>query len=107
MVSGCTGRSCNDAAALGVVVFVADRVTGQDVCSATVTVTDGAYAETLQMRSGGDGHTCEYVGATERPGTYTVSVTAAGYQPAQEDNAVAQAGTCHVQTATVTTTLAH
>jgi hypothetical protein len=106
LLPACSGGSCNANAASGVVVFVVDATTGQDVCSATVTITDGAYAETLQSRPSDNGHTCEYDGASERPGTYTVSGAAAGYQPTQQDNVVARAGACHVETATVTIALA-
>ena len=107
LLSGCTSGGCNDAGAYGVVAFVVDGATGERVCSAFVSISDGAYTETLHMGAGGDGHACAYCGAIERPGTYALGVTAAGYQPAQQDNIVAGAGRCHVQTATVTVRLTH
>jgi hypothetical protein len=42
LLPACSEPSCNLAARNGVVVFVVDGTTGQDVCSATVTITDGA-----------------------------------------------------------------
>jgi hypothetical protein len=55
----------------------------------------------------GTSDACDYAGASERPGTYSFSVSAAGYQPARQDDVVAAPGTRNVQTATVTIPLAH
>jgi M61 glycyl aminopeptidase/Peptidase M61 N-terminal domain len=45
-------------------------------------------------------------GAAERPGTYSVVVTAAGYQPWAESGLVVKKGECHVEAVARTATLA-
>jgi hypothetical protein len=107
---GCSHGGCDDYAAPGVDVEVVDGRTGQDICAASVTLTDGSYVEIVSAIGTGLSDagtaTCLYPGAFERPGTYDVGVSAAGYQPSGQDGVVAGAGTCHVQTAHVTIQLA-
>ena len=76
----------------GVVVQVTDATTSQAVTDATVTLTEGAYTETLIGSNG------SYSGAEERPGTYTLTVTADGYQTATVTNLVVTADRCNVIT---------
>lgn len=76
----------------GVVVQVTDANTGQAVSDATVTLTEGNYSETLM------GYEGTYQGADERPGTYTLTVSADGYVTATVDNLVVTADVCHVIT---------
>src|SRR5688572_23654555 len=65
--------SCTDLFAYGLTVIVTDSTTGERICDATVTVTDGAFAETLEPPL--QSETCAYVGAGERAGTYRVEAT--------------------------------
>lgn len=46
------------------------------ICDATVSATDGNYAETLTPF--GDGGTCQYFGAYDRSGTYAIEASSAG-----------------------------
>jgi hypothetical protein len=70
------------------------------VCDATVTATDGSYSETLRRNSD-----CSYNGATERPGTYSVTATA-GSATATVTGVRVGGDPCHVSTETVTIDLA-
>ncbi len=72
---GASGVVCTTIAEAGLSVRVSDARTGSAVCDATVTATEAGYSETLLPLD------CRYLGAYERPGTYVVSVTAAGFVP--------------------------
>ena len=63
---------CTAIAAAGLSVGVTNEQTGQAICDATVTATEGGYGETLFPNG------CRYVGAWERPGTYRVRAEAPG-----------------------------
>jgi hypothetical protein len=87
------GCGCSASASPGLDVFVVDKATGADICDATVTATDGTYVEMLyveklQTSHGALGHTCDYLGAWGRLGTYSVRVNETKYQPSREDNVV-------------------
>lgn len=64
---------CPAVATAGLTVEVSNAVTGQAVCDAGVTATDGSYTERLVQAS------CTYVGAFERPGSYQVRAERAGF----------------------------
>jgi hypothetical protein len=64
-------------ATAGLTVTVTNAGNSQPICDATVTATDGAYSETLQVFG------CTYVGAYERPGTYVVRAVREGFAPAE------------------------
>jgi hypothetical protein len=92
--SGCIG--CTGEAYPGLRVFVLDGAGGAEVCDATVTVTDGAYAEVLKTYGPGVSP-CFYFGAYERPGAYTIEATFDG-RTATTPNVHVNERTCHVDT---------
>jgi hypothetical protein len=67
--------ACLAYAAAGLSVEVTNAATAQPICDATVTARQGSYSERLFVTS------CSFVGAYERPGTYVVSVSSAGFVP--------------------------
>jgi hypothetical protein len=103
IVPGC-GCSGGGAALPGLRVTVLDEQAGTTACLNTVVVArDGAYEDVLiQIETGPE--SCAFVGANERPGTYTVEVNQSGRIVTVEDVRVAN-GPCHVQTTTLTATL--
>jgi hypothetical protein len=102
-VPGC-GCSGGGAALPGLRVTVLDEQAGTTACLNTVVVArDGAYEATLiKVDTGAE--SCAYVGANERPGTYTVEVNQSGRIVTIENVRVAD-GPCHVETTHVTATL--
>lgn len=102
-VPGC-GCSGGGAALPGLEVTVLDNQAGTTACLNTVVVArDGAYEETLIKVDRG-AESCAYVGANERPGTYTVEVNQSG-RIVVTDNVRVADGPCHVETTKVTATL--
>jgi hypothetical protein len=79
--AGCTGErepvACAAYAAAGLGVSVTHADTGQPLCDASVTASDGAYSEKLTEVA------CTYTGAYERPGSYVVRATRPGFAPAE------------------------
>ena len=67
--------ACAAYATAGLGVAVTHSETGQPICDATVTATDGTYAEKLI------GVSCTFTGAYERPGTYVVQASRDGFLP--------------------------
>jgi len=97
-LSGCLMEtSCTTIYAYGVSATVRDTRTGAPLTNATLVLVDGAYRET--MTSFGQPGT--YAGAGEREGTYTLTVTAQGYQPASR-TIVVTGDECHVNGQAVT-----
>jgi hypothetical protein len=102
-VPGC-GCSGGGAALPGLEVTVLDSPGGPTACLNTlVTAREGAYEDTLRKIDTASG-SCAFVGAYERPGTYTVEVNQSGRIVTLEDVRVGD-GQCHVQTTKVTATL--
>jgi hypothetical protein len=103
IVPGC-GCSGGGAALPGLEVTVLDNQAGTTACLNTAVVArDGAYEEALiKVDTGAE--SCAYVGAYERPGTYTVEVNQSGRIVTLENVRVAD-GQCHVQKTKVTATL--
>jgi len=66
-------QACTALAAVGLTVDVTDAATGQPLCEAKLTATEGGYAEELSRVA------CSYIGAVERPGTYVVRAEAPGF----------------------------
>ncbi len=64
---------CTAIAAAGLSVGVSNEQTGEPLCDATVTATEGDYRETLLANG------CRSSGAWERPGTYLVRAQAPGF----------------------------
>ena len=101
-LAGCgdhhTPTACPAYAAAGLGVTVSNASTGQPICDATVTATEGAYSEQLA------GVGCRFACAFERPGTYVVRATSQGFAPNEVAavHVVMGAGDCpHVQEALV------
>ena len=95
-------HACDAMARAGLTVSVTNAATGQPICHATVTATEGAYSERL-MAVG-----CSFSGAYERPGTYVIRATAAGFQPKESGTirVVMGGGECpHVDQVRVTISL--
>src|SRR5512147_3093745 len=68
--------ACAAYAAAGLGVTVQNAATGQPICDAVVTATDGSHSEQL-FETG-----CTFSGAYERPGTYMILAARDGFRPA-------------------------
>jgi len=82
-------------------VAVQDLVTRASL-PALVVATDGGYRAVLMPSPGvpGSAGPGSYFGAAERSGTYTITVSATGYEPWTRENVVVTRGAdCHVQQA--------
>jgi hypothetical protein len=79
--AGCTEErepvACAAYAAAGLGVSVTRADTGQPLCDASVTASEGAYSEKLTEVA------CTYTGAYERPGSYVIRATRPGFAPAE------------------------
>jgi carboxypeptidase family protein len=87
-------RFCTAVAVDALTVIVTDAATGQRICDATVTATDGAFSAELRLFE--LGQDCSYSGPTERPGRYDVRVTRAGYEAVVRPDVTVTADECHV-----------
>jgi hypothetical protein len=91
--AGCsliTSSDCVSIGLYGIQLSVVDKRTNQIPNGTVVTVTDGDYRETLWLNGR------VYLGAGERPGSYSVIVEAPGYARWTRDNVrVARAGRCN------------
>lgn len=85
------GRVCTDLFAYGVSAQVTDAVTGQPITNATLTLRDGDYTEVMQAFPTGD-----FVGAGERPGTYTLTIDVPGATSDTVTGIVVRSDECHV-----------
>jgi hypothetical protein len=85
------GVACTAIYVYGLSATVTDALTGASIDNATVTITDGAYQETMESFPGGG-----FVGAGERAGTYTLTASAPGFQTKIQDNIVVTGDVCHV-----------
>jgi hypothetical protein len=86
--------ACAAFAAAGLSVSVTSGATGQAMCDASVTASEGSYSE--QLFEGA----CRFAGAVERPGTYVVRAERRGFVPKEvrDVRVVMGAGPCpHVQ----------
>ncbi len=63
----------------GVIVTLSDATTGAPIDGATLVLTAGRYQETMQQVA--NVPDAVYMGATTRPDTYDLSISAAGYNP--------------------------
>jgi hypothetical protein len=93
---------CTLNAVAGIVVTTIDSITGQPIQAlAQVIAQDGAFSDKAVALPP------QYYAAYERPGTYLVSVTLAGYRLWQQPNVVVQRGQCHVTSSQLTARLVH
>lgn len=97
------GAVCTDEFAYGLTVTVTDAVTGDRICDAVVTATDGDHEETLEALLGDE---CVYIGAGERAGTYRVQAVKDGFAAAAAEGVVVAEDECHVIGEQVTLELA-
>ena len=95
--AGCPidGVPCTELYAYGLTVRLSDAATGDPISGATLVLTEGAYVETMQELSA-EFNPGAYVGAGERPGRYTLTVQAEGYQSTVIEDIVVIADICHV-----------
>lgn len=109
LVSACGGSSdsepvvCTASIEPGIRIQVTDSVSGNPIsCGASALVTAGTYSEAVANPSGtGCFDTAMLMAAFERPGTYAVTVSKAGYLDFAVNDVVVTAGVCHVNTVTV------
>jgi hypothetical protein len=106
--SGCGGAlggaGCTDLYAFGLGVAVVSASTGAAICDATVTISDGAYRETLMPVQGvlpDGGLSCAFEGAGERAGTYTIDAKSGSSEKTMEGIVVTR-DACHVMERSVT-----
>ena len=97
------GVACPAIAAASLGVTVVDAVSSARLCDATVTANDGTTSYTLM--AGGDTSNCTYVGPFERAGTFSITVTRAGYLMGQKTGVVVTKGVCNVTQQNVTVSL--
>lgn len=97
MIAGCNlnlpgggGTICTAVFIYGLTVNLTDP-NGDPVTGATVVISEGIFSETLTPVQDGF-----YTGAGERAGTYTLTVTATGFEPVTQNNIVVTADECHV-----------
>jgi len=113
LVSACGGGSdsepvpvpvvCTPSIEAGIRIQVTDSASGNPIsCGARAVVTAGAYSEVVENPSSpGCFDTAMLVAALERPDTYGVTVSKAGYLDFAINDLVVTAGVCHVNTVTV------
>ena len=77
----------------GVNVTLTDAQTGQGISGAVLTLIDSSGTEIMEEAPSQTG---QYYGAGERPGTYVLTVQAAGYQETSQQNIVVTSDECHV-----------
>lgn len=86
---------CTQEAKAGLNITVKDAVTNEFLSSGvTVFVQDGSYTETLEAFTQND--IPVFIGAFERVGTYTFTVSKEGYQTYTSELVILTADICHV-----------
>lgn len=108
LASGCGPREASSAPDIecggeplpGIDFGVFDAATGAAICGSRVVATQGAdFAEELVVLS--SANSCRFQGLLERPGTYSIWVTAPGYRGQLIPDVTIEAGPCHVLTRTI------
>jgi hypothetical protein len=82
VAAGCSGGSaedCNGSETGGIQVTVVDDATGRDVCDASVTASSNGRTGSLPVCTMVDA-SCTYCLGGGAPGTWTIHVTAPGYE---------------------------
>ena len=96
LITGCDlnfpgdGIICTREFVYGLTVNLTDE-NGDPISDATVVITGGVLPETLTEFQDGN-----YSGAGERRGTYTLTVTAIGFEPVTIEDIVITGDVCHV-----------
>ena len=89
------GRECTSIAVWSFRVHVADSSTGEQICDANVTASEGSMDTQLTPLGEPD---CIYVGVAEQLGTFTITTEKAGYRTSATTITVDQSDGCHVIT---------
>ncbi len=108
--TACIGpfESCEGVGNFGVQITVVDSITGKaPVGTAVLILTEGEYTESAQATLQVSNGTLIVAGAHERPGTYSLRITVAGYQPWTASGVrVSESGRCdEVETVKLTARL--
>lgn len=98
-------HNCTEEARAGLNITVKDAVTNEFLGEGiTVVATDGQYTETLEYMGYPDMQ-ANFAGAWERPGTYVLTVSGAGYQTYTSEPVIVGSDVCHVIQEMVTVAL--
>lgn len=104
-LSGCEslglGRACTDEPVAGIMLTVVDSASGEQLefGEVTVLVRDGTYRDSVSIPE--SGAPAVFLLASDRPGTYEVSVTADEYEDWASGSVVVVEDACHVRTVEV------
>lgn len=86
---------CTEEAKAGLNITIKDAVTNEILSTGvTVIAQDGTYTETLELFPGLEEFV--FIGAWERVGNYTITVSKEGYQTYISEQIVVTADVCHV-----------
>ena len=97
---GARRAECKTSSDAGLIVRIVDE-SGMPVCDAVVMARDHDFSETLRPVEAGGGSTqCQYLGAYERTGTYTIDAERGG-NSAEAAKVKVGADDCHVHPETV------
>lgn len=97
------GQACPAIAAANFNVTVIDKVSGLRICDATVEATEAASGEKATLMSTGTSSSCTYSGGFyERPGTFSLTVSKAGFTAQTKSDVFVTKGVCNVTAAQVT-----
>lgn len=111
LMSGCggdpgPGMACPAIAAANFSVVVTDKATGRRICDATVEATDTASGDKAKLDVFGGSTDCAYSGGFySRPGTFSLTVSKAGYTTQTQTGVKVEAGVCTVTPAQVSIAL--
>jgi len=99
VLAGCSEwGGCTLSVEPGVLVEIRDAAEGTPIAAtASGTVTDGSYEESLRLYDG----SLTRAGADERAGTYRVQVVHPGYVPWEQTDVRVRDRGCHVDTVTL------
>jgi len=87
-------KPCTTEVVAGLEILVTDAQNVPVIEGITVTATDGDYIEKLEPRA----ITKVFTGASERAGTYVITITGDGYEPYTSEAITVEADRCHVVT---------
>jgi hypothetical protein len=103
---GGPGTACPAIAAANFNITVTDKATGQRICDAKVEATDSATMEKVTLDAFGSAGSCSYSGGFyDRPGSFSVTVSKAGYPSQTQTNIQVIKGVCNVTAAQVSFSL--